>query len=158
MGHVEECAGRIALDAHVLALGQTGERREGARTSYARFVVFVGREVGDAADGVALDFHVRAVHLPDERGEAAEGDNQDFVLAWAVLVVITYRARLCWRRTIYGEIAKRSRSCSLDFYIWAFEEEEDRFEGRAVYGSDTCGSRVNTFLEYPISFMPYLAR
>lgn len=48
-------------------------------------------------------------------------------------------------RTVYGEVAQRSRSSSLNFDVRAFQEEEDGLECRAVDRPYICHTPVSPF-------------
>jgi hypothetical protein len=96
MGHVQEGAGSISLNAHVLRTSEPGERDERAGLGDLCLVVVcatsapwaceerkahtVRRKVCDAANGVTLDLDVRAEHLPDERLQTAKLYDKKLVL------------------------------------------------------------------------------
>lgn len=58
MGHVQQSAGSVALNAHVLRLGQPCQRSQGTRASDLGLVVFMRGQVGDAAHRIALHFDI----------------------------------------------------------------------------------------------------
>lgn len=53
--------------------------------------------------------------------------------------------------TIYSQVAKRSRSSTLDFDVWTVEQEEDRLKRSAVDRPNICASLSGRFLP----FQPY---
>ena len=80
MCHIEQCARRISLYAHIFRLGQSRKGLQCAGASYFRLVVFVCREIGDAPNGVALYLDIRRVHLLDQWRQPSQCDNGDLVL------------------------------------------------------------------------------
>jgi hypothetical protein len=88
VSHVEQSTGCIALDSHVFGLGQSSQGTKRARPGDLCFVIFVGGQIGDAADSIALDFDVAGHHLSDQRWEAAQLYDGNFVLGWDMLAMI----------------------------------------------------------------------
>lgn len=81
MRHIQQCACGVALHAHILGLCETGQWTQRARPGDLCFILFMGRQIRDAADGVALDFYIRRHHLSYERRKATKRDYQHLVFS-----------------------------------------------------------------------------
>ena len=83
MCHVQQSTGCIALNAHVLRLGQSGQRAQGSRPCNLCLVLFMSRQVGDAPNRIALHFDVWRHHLANQGGQSSKQHDGNLILGYS---------------------------------------------------------------------------
>ena len=124
MGHIQQCACGIALNAHVLRFSQANQRPQGTGTGDFGLVLFMGCQIGNTSDRIALNLDIRRHHLAYKRSQPSQSNDQHLVIRWALSATInasTTTKEGKGKRTIDGEIPERSTSRPLDFNVGALE-------------------------------------
>ena len=124
MCHVQQRTGCVALNAHVLRLGQSGQRPQGSRPCDLCFILFMGRQVGDAPNRIALHFDVWGHHLADQRGQSSKQHDGNLILGYGPVSIDTLPSRsVPVGRTVDGKISEGGTGGPLHLDVRVLQKE-----------------------------------